>query len=178
MAKRGPVLVIMLMCLAVQFASAQTIAQKKQLRHQLLRAVDDGKTTDSLYKSLLVIPNRSPLINGYIATLQALQAKYSWNPYTKLKQVNNAEKTFDKSITADPHNLELRFMRYAVEVQTPKSLDLSAHVNEDKGILIEALRKYPKSDFTKETATIARDFLKQNCSCSEEEKQVLENVKI
>jgi len=146
MAKRGSVLVIMLMCFAVQLASAQTIVQKKQLRHQLLRAVDDGKTTDSLYKSLIVIPNRSPLINGYIATLQALQAKHSWNPYSKVKQVINAEKTFENAIVADPHNLELRFMRFSVEYHLPRFLGYSKNMDADKQEIFTQLAKSHVAD--------------------------------
>ncbi|MEO8886247.1 MAG: hypothetical protein ABI367_09310 [Mucilaginibacter sp.] len=125
--------IIMGLGIAVQYASAQTIAPKnKQLRHQLLQAVNSSKTTDSLYSSLNATPNKSPLLVGYMATLQALQAKHTWNPYTKIKQISNAEKTFGKAIAADPHSLELRFMRFSVEYHLPGFLGLSKNMEADK----------------------------------------------
>jgi hypothetical protein len=162
--------------LATVFAPQQQ--DVKELRRLLNEGKDSKAAASQLYEKVGGYSGSDPLMLGYKASAYALRAKYSGNPLKKLKSIKASSRIFTDAVAKDGNNLELRFMRYAVEAQTPKSLDLSAHVNEDKGILIDALRKYPKSDFTKETATIARDFLKQNCSCSEEEKQVLENVKI
>src|SRR4051812_30255700 len=96
-------------------APAQVVSPKKQLRQQLIRAINNSSTADSMYKSLTAVPVKSPVIIGYIATLQALKAKHSWNPYSKMKQIANAEKTFEKAIAVEPHNLELRYLRYSVE---------------------------------------------------------------
>jgi hypothetical protein len=150
----------------------------KELRRLMNEGKDSKSAAAQLYEKVGEYAGSDPLLLGYKASAYAFRAKYSSNPLKKLKSIKTSSRIFTDAVAKDGNNLELRFMRYAVEVNTPKSLDLSAHVNEDKGILIEALRKYPKSGFTPETATIARDFLKQNCSCSEEEKQVLENVKI
>ena len=171
MANRGLILgVVIIICLAGQLASAQTIAQKKQIRHQLLRAVDDSKTTDSLYKSLNLMPNKSPLISGYIATLQALQAKHSWNPYTKVKQVSNAEKTFGKAIIADPHNLELRFMRFSVEYHLPGFLHFSKNMDDDKQEIMTQLAKNQHATADKDLIIAVINFLLQTDTHTPAEK--------
>lgn len=136
------------MCL-VQIASAQTTDQKnKLLRRQLMLAVNSSKTNDSLYNVLVAMPNKPPLITGYIGTLQALKAKHHWNPYYKLKYVKDAQKTFAKAIAADPHNMEIRFLRFSVDHKLPGLLGYNKNMEEDKNEILSQLAKknYPPAD--------------------------------
>lgn len=130
---------IFLMCL-VQAASAQTTDQKnKILRHQVMRAINSSKTTDSLYNILTAISNKSPLITGYTGTLQALKAKHHWNPYYKIKHVKDAQKAFSKAIAAEPHNMELRFLRFSVDYKLPRLLGYTKNMEADKDEIIAQL---------------------------------------
>ncbi len=70
----------------------------KNIRRQLREAINDSKTTDSLYKSLSSVKNRTGIMEGFIAGVQALKAKHAWNPYSKIKYLKNCEKTFEKNI--------------------------------------------------------------------------------
>jgi hypothetical protein len=150
----------------------------KELRRLLNEGNNSKESAAELYQKIGEYGGEDPLMLGYKASAWALQARYSGNPLKKLKSIKTSSRIFTDAVNQDGNNLELRFLRYAVEVNTPKSLHLSNHVNEDKTILIEALRKYPDSNFSPETAQIALDFLQDYCSCSEEEKQVLNTAKI
>jgi hypothetical protein len=148
-----------------------------------LRALlNEGKTSkaaaENLYDKVGDYSGEDALILGYKASAWALRAKYSGNPIKKLKSIKGSGHIFSDAVNRDPQSLELRFLRYAVEAQTPKSLNLSKHLEEDEGVLLEGFRKYPNSAFTPETARIARDFLMEFCTCAEEEKQMLSQVKI
>jgi hypothetical protein len=138
---------IYLMCL-VQIASAQTPDKNKLLRRQLMLAVNNSKTNDSLYNVLAALPNKSPLITGYIGTLQALKAKHHWNPYYKVKYVKDAQKTFAKAVAADPHNMEIRFLRFSVDYKLPKLLGYTKNMEADKNEILAQLDKknYPPGD--------------------------------
>jgi len=148
-------------CFIIQ-ASAQAITPKKQLRQQLIRAINNSNTTDSMYNSLIAMPVKSPVIIGYIGTLQALKAKHSWNPYSKVKQVTNAEKTFEKAIKADPHNLELRYLRYSVEHNLPKILGQSKNMAADKQEMLSQIAKKQPNDEDKELVINVINYLLQN----------------
>ena len=143
-------------------ASAQAINQKKQLRQQLIRAINNSSTTDSMYNSLTAMPIKSPVIVGYIGTLQALKAKHTWNPYSKMKQVANAEKTFEKAIKADPHNLELRYLRYSVEYNLPKILGQSKNMGADKQVMLEQIARKRPNDDDRELVINVINYLLQN----------------
>lgn len=137
---------VFLMCLISVYA--QTLKQKKALRQQLIHAVTSSKTTDSLYKVLLAMPNKSSLITGYTGILQALKAKHHWNPYYKLKYINDAEQNLAKAIAADPHNLELRFLRFSVDYKLPRLLGYTKNMDADKTeIWVQLAKKnYPTDD--------------------------------
>ena len=146
-------------CFIIQ-ASAQAISPKKQLRQQLIRAINNSSTTDSMYNSLIAIPVKSPVIVGYIGTLQALKAKHTWNPYSKMKQVANAEKTFEKAIAADPHNLELRYLRYSVEHNLPKILGQSKNMDADRQEMLKQIAQHTTDD--RELVINVINYLLQN----------------
>ena len=146
-------------CYAIQ-ASAQAITPKKQLRQQLIRAINNSNTTDSMYNSLIAMPVKSPVMVGYIGTLQALKAKHTWNPYSKMKQVANAEKTFEKAITADPHNLELRYLRYSVEHNLPKILGQSKNMYADRQEMLKQIAQHATED--RELVINVINYLLQN----------------
>jgi|SRR6478735_608366 len=133
--------------------------------HQLFEKVGDYKGSD-------------PVLIGYKGAAFALKAKYGFNPVGKLKHIKTAQKYFNDAVAAAPENMEVRFLRYSVEAQTPKMIDLSAHVPEDQALLMEGLRKYPKSNFTPETARITRDYMVQHCTCNEQEKEFLKKLKL
>ncbi len=158
---------IFLTCL-VQITSAQTPDHKKALRQQLMHAVNNSKTTDSLYNSLATLTNKSPLITGYIGTLQALKAKHHWNPYYKIKYVRDAEKTFAKAVTAEPHDIEIRFLRYSVEHNLPKFLGYSKNMKADRDEMLSLLNKHYPADEKQMVITIINYLLEADKSTNTE----------
>ncbi len=119
-----------------------------QIRKLLVTAIDSKKTTDSLYTNLENMKERSALLNGYIGTLEALKAKHAWNPYFKVKYLNSSEKTFVKAVTRDPHNIEIRFMRFSIEHNVPGFLGYNKNLTSDRIEIIKQLDKqyYAQAD--------------------------------
>ncbi|MDB5000984.1 MAG: hypothetical protein JWR76_2061 [Mucilaginibacter sp.] len=111
------------------------------IRKLLISALDSKKTTDSLYANLNAVKDRSALINGYIGTLEALKAKHAWNPYFKIKYLNDSEKTFKAAVSRDPHNIEIRFMRFSVEHNVPGFLGYNKNLYADRQEIIKQLDK-------------------------------------
>lgn len=118
------------------------------IRKLLVTALDSKKTTDSLYSSLAAIKNRPALINGYIGTLEALKAKHAWNPYYKIKYLNDSEKTFKTAVANDPHNIEIRFMRFSIEHNVPGFLGKNKNLIADREEMIKQIgnKHYASAD--------------------------------
>lgn len=144
----------------------------KQIRKLLVLAVDQSETTDSLYSSLNGLSEKTPLIVGYLAALQALKAKHAWNPYRKLQYLNQSKKEFKKAIAADGVNIEIRFMRFSVQHNLPGFLGQSENLKEDREVILAQLdnRNYGTADknLTKTIMSFLLDS--KRCTPSETEK--------
>ncbi|WDF56558.1 hypothetical protein [Mucilaginibacter sp. KACC 22063] len=139
-------------------------------RLQLRRAIDSEAVTDSLFDKLDKVSPKPPLVGGYLGALYGLKAKYTWNPYSKLKYVDNAQDAFAAAVKKDPHNMEIRFLRLSVEVNLPAFLRMSRHVDEDRVQIIEQLqaKNYPGNNNRDLTITIIK-YVMENGRCSPEE---------
>ncbi|RFZ95350.1 hypothetical protein D0C36_07425 [Mucilaginibacter conchicola] len=121
-------------------------ADLHKIRKLLVTALDSKKTTDSLYSHLADVKDRSALLNAYMGTLEALKAKHAWNPYFKVKYLNDSEKTFKNAVANDPHNIEIRFMRFSIEHNVPKFLGYNKNLIADREEMIKQIdRKYYSS---------------------------------
>lgn len=109
------------------------------LRKQLMMAIQSSKVTDSLYDKLNAIKDKPAIINAYLATLDALKAKHTWNPYYKIKYLNDAEKAYQVALSEDPHNIEIRFMRFSVEHNVPGFLGYNKNLTADREEIIHQL---------------------------------------
>jgi hypothetical protein len=142
------------------------------LRKQLVAAITSSKKTDSLYSVLTAVKPRTAIVTGYIATLQALKAKHNWNPYYKIKYLSDAEKTFKQAVSAEPHNIEIRFMRFSVEHNVPGFLGYNKNLNADKTELLSQL-SHPHNHGDDELVKTIIDFMIQSKRCTPAERQSL-----
>ena len=77
----------------------------------------------------------SPAAEGYFALATMMLAKVHKNPFTKLSYFNKGKNILEASIKSYPDNVELRFLRYAVQVKVPSILLYFDDMDDDKDIL-------------------------------------------
>lgn len=145
----------------------------KVLRKQMLIAIDKSKTTDSLYNNLNGIKEKSGIVNGFIGGLLALKAKHAWNPYLKLKYLNRSEKVFKQALIDDPHNIEIRFMRFSVEHNVPSILGFNKDLAADTDDIIAQLGKKNYGSADKELTVQIIKFLLHSKRCTPAQSQAL-----
>jgi hypothetical protein len=145
----------------------------KVLRKQMVIAVEKSKTTDSLYKSLTDIKEKNGITNGFVAALLALKAKHAWNPYSKIKYLNRSEKVFKEAVTADPHNIEIRFMRFSIEHNVPSIIGFNKDLTVDAEAIITQLDKKNYGSADKEMAIAIIKFLLHSKRCTAAQNTVL-----
>ncbi|TSD65827.1 hypothetical protein FFF34_000040 [Inquilinus sp. KBS0705] len=143
------------------------------IRKLLVSAIKSGKTTDSLYNSLGAVKNRSSLITGYIATLEALKAKHTWNPYYKIKYLKDSERSFSAAVDTDPHNIEIRFMRFSVEHNVPGFLGYNKNLAADKAEMIKQIDRKHYTTADNQLVKTIINFLLESKRCTPAEHQNL-----
>ncbi|AYL93814.1 hypothetical protein [Mucilaginibacter celer] len=145
----------------------------KILRKQMVIAVEKSKTTDSLYKSLNSLKEKNGITNGFIAALLALKAKHAWNPYSKIKYIKNSEKLFRQAVAADPHNIELRFMRFSIEHSAPSFLGFNKELTADSEDIIAQLEKRNFGTADKDMTIAIIKYLIHSKRCTSAQNDVL-----
>jgi hypothetical protein len=145
----------------------------KVLRKQMVVAVEKSKTTDSLYSNLSNLKDKNGITNGFIAALLALKAKHAWNPYSKIKYLNRSQKVFKEAVAADPHNIEIRFMRFSIEHNVPSFTGFNKELTVDAEDIIAQLDKKNYGSADKEMAIAIIKFLIHSKRCTAAQNQVL-----
>ncbi|RZK21043.1 MAG: hypothetical protein EOO86_02555 [Pedobacter sp.] len=163
-----------LLLVSVSICKAQLSPKEiSVLKADLVKAVESSRLTDSLYKKLSKLPNKTPLITAYTGTLEALKAKHSWNPYNKIKYVKVSLKTIQRAIDSDKENMEIRFMRFSIEHYTPGFLGFSKDLDLDRK---EIIKHYQNQNFGIADNILIKNvakFMIDSKRCTTEEIKIL-----
>lgn len=164
------VIIFLVAVLGVNIAFAQLNNREiAVLKLNMVKAVEDAKLTDSLFKDLSKLSHKTPLIFGYIGTLEALKAKHAWNPYNKIKYVSRSLTTLQKAIDLDGENMEIRFMRFSIEHFTPSFLGFSKDLDTDRK---EIIKHYQNNNFGSANDELVKNiakFMIETKRCTAEE---------
>lgn len=132
-----------LLCILLITVSANAFATPPSLNEVRLlyqNAVTDKKSCQQL-KELLEPYNETnnPLLGGYKACATMMMARHVFNPFSKLSYFSKGKNLLEKTIAADANNIELRFLRFAVQTNIPSFLGYKSHIQKDKLFLIKSI---------------------------------------
>lgn len=147
-----------------------------QLRNAYKAARELESSNEFLYKTLSSKQSKSATEVAYEAGSKALKAKYSSNPYRKLYWIKEAEKSFSAAVAMNPEGFEIRYLRYAVELNTPAITGCSSHLNEDRTFLIQAIRNKRYAASERELVQEVIRFLKLYSNLSTSELNLLQEA--
>ncbi len=134
-------LIFLLSFIENSFSEFNQKVNVSDVRKQMLRAINSSQITDSLYTNLKNIGKKTPLIIAYVGALEALKAKNSWNPYTKIKYLNLSGKTVQQAVIASPGDMEIRFIRFSIQANLPHFLGLNKDLAADKNQILQQLKQ-------------------------------------
>lgn len=145
------------------------------LRRHYEQAAADKVAGEKFYQLLANYNEHNALVLGYKAAAEAIRARDA-SMFNKLTYVQDAARTFEQAVGLDPHNPEIRFLRFSVESNLPAFLGLSKHVDEDKEMLLHAAFNYPKSGLDGESFRTVRNFLVDRGHVNDEQAQRLSKL--
>ena len=86
------------------------------------------------------------LKNAYSAAAEMALGKYKFNPITKLNAFNAGRKKLETSLRADSNNVEIRYIRYAIQMSAPSFLGYNKDIATDKTFLLNHLKNMKTKD--------------------------------
>ncbi|TAH19677.1 MAG: hypothetical protein EAZ08_08245 [Cytophagales bacterium] len=146
------------------------------LREEYLKAVNDDKGIEYLLGILAKNNSSDALVLAYQACLETLKAKILWNPLEKLALAKQSQHTFAKAVSSSPNNLEIRFLRYSIQLSLPSYLYLSNDLEEDKNLILKLIQEVEVQQIGTENLKRIADFMLQKGQCSQAEKKVISLV--
>lgn len=124
--------------------TTKMLAQNPELseaRRLYQTAADDEKAAKSLLELMERKDTGEPVMLGYKAAGHMMMAKHVGNPFKKMSHFNKGKDILSKAINADKNNLELRFLRFAVQAEAPGFLGYRGELEEDKQLLLKGAGK-------------------------------------
>ncbi len=81
--------------------------------------------------------NTNVLAYSYHAIANMLLGKFAYNPSEKWRYFKTGKTMLEKAISQNPNNIELRFLRYCVQINSPFFLAYRSHIDSDKEMIIQ-----------------------------------------
>lgn len=76
---------------------------------------------------------------AYQAAAEMALAKYNFIPTTKLSEFNSGKKNLEAIVNSDSTNIEIRFIRFAIQNNVPAILLYKKNIPADKKFILEHL---------------------------------------
>lgn len=159
-------------CLLNFNAQSQTIEEVRASFHS---AVLDPKESKTFYEFVEDLKLSSPTLKAYKAVSEAMLAQVVWNPFTKLSQVLKFDDLIEVAVAEDPDNVEIRFLRLAIEYNLPRFLGKSDHLTEDRDVIVQNISAINTMGIDSSFAHYIIYFLRDTKLCSENEIVEMEN---
>lgn len=127
----------------------------------------ENKTAVKKLSALLakVNENSDAILIGYRGATEMMEAKYAFNPVTKLSRFNKGKNYLEKAIKKEPKQVELRFIRFSIQTNLPSFLGYNDHIKTDKNLLFNAV----PSLTDKQLKNNIIDYLIISKQCNQEE---------
>jgi len=115
----------------------------------------------------------SPTTKAYQAAAEALIAKYSWNPISKIQYLNNSKSLLSQAISLDNKNIEIRFLRFYIENSLPSYLGKNQNSKEDKQVIIDNLEALKSMELGNDIMKYIIDYITSPAVSTEEEIEAI-----
>jgi hypothetical protein len=157
--------------LSASFLFSQDLNDIRTEFNAVVKNPDDSR---NFYDYLKNFDNPPSTVKAYQAVSEALLAQVVWNPFNKLSQVMKYDKQMESVVSEDPDNVEIRFLRLAIEYNLPSFLGMSTHIEEDTQVIIQNISSISSMQLDKSFGRYIFNFLAQAKLCSDEEINLMQ----
>ena len=116
------------------FSNAQSDIQ--DIRKMFILSIDSYQKCSQLNRMSSERVSKCPIYHSYNIVSRILKSKYLRNPVKKVKVFNENTKLLDSLVASHPKKIEIRFLRYSIQLNAPKILGYTTFVKEDYEFII------------------------------------------
>lgn len=150
----------------------------EKIRNDFYLAVEDGDAADRLNDFIIGqfgedAKGYPASILAYAGALEAVMAKHTYNPYSKVKYVIKGLDKLNEACRKDGSSLEVRFLRFSVLHNLPGFFGYRQELKEDLRIVYEQLKRQDYSYIDYELQKGIAEFLIDSQRLSKSQAAVL-----
>ena len=132
---------ILLLLLSSFTASNLSITE---VRNAYEKAVYSEQVANELLDKLNSTNNNTLL--GYKGTVTMMMAKHVFSPYKKLNYFKAGKEILEQALQKEPLNVELRYLRFSIQSNSPKFLEYDSNLQSDKLFLLKEVKTLTDAD--------------------------------
>ena len=117
------------------FSNAQSDIQ--DIRKMFILSIDSYQKCSQLNRMSSERVSKCPIYHSYNIVSRILKSKYLRNPVKKVKVFKENTKLLDSLVASHPKKIEIRFLRYSIQLNAPKILGYTTFVKEDYEFIIK-----------------------------------------
>ncbi len=141
----------------------------EDVRKKYPMATKDETVCNELCTALKGKADGADLLSGYAGGVTMLMAKYTSNPFSKLEYFKDGKELLENAIAKNKNNIELRFLRFAIQENLPAMLNYNDNLEEDKTYMMKYLPMLELRELKKAIAV----YMIKSESTTEQEKAAL-----
>lgn len=126
---------ILVLLFFFNFSNAQSDIQ--DIRKIFILSIDSYQKCSQLNRMSSERVSKCPIYHSYNIVSRILKSKYLRNPVKKVKVFKENTKRLDSLVASYPKKIEIRFLRYSIQLNAPKILGYTTFVNEDYEFIIK-----------------------------------------
>tara|TARA_B110000879_G_scaffold133731_1_gene175102 strand:+ start:262 stop:756 length:495 start_codon:yes stop_codon:yes gene_type:complete len=126
------VIIIILGCLLTPInlqASDTSIIEIREIFYQATQSSEAADLLNTILTDKLI--SKDITLQGYKGVSLMLLAKYTLNLYKKMYYFNQGKIALDNAIREQVDNIELRYLRYTVQLKAPQFLNYNGALSDD-----------------------------------------------
>lgn len=131
---------LMLLLFTTKVYSAEPDLEKVKTLFE--HSARSSHAAEQLLKLLSPIDSSSAaILICYKGAAEMMQAKYGYNPINKLRRFKKGKKLIEDAVRKEPENIEIRFLRFAIQTNLPPFLNYRSDIEKDKTHLLANLKE-------------------------------------
>jgi hypothetical protein len=157
---------ILLLLMLSSFTTSSLSITEVRIAYE--KAVYSEQAANDLLEKLNSTNNNTLL--GYKGTITMMMAKHVFSPYKKLNYFKTGREILEQALQKEPLNVELRFLRFSIQSNSPKFLEYHSNLQSDKLCLLKEVKALTDVDLKQRITK----FLLNSSEVSKSEKLTLQ----
>ena len=117
-----------------------------KIRKAYEQAAKDETTAKNLLIQVEALSSNNTLMLAYKGAITMILAKFQLNPFSKLSYFNKGKTILEQAIAKENNNLEIIYLRYAIQSNVPSFLDYKKNMDSDKRFLLNTIHTSKDKD--------------------------------